>query len=57
MTSHGLNDVKADVGENPLHVVVDGLLVLLDVPVPRLIDQAAWRFVRCRNSMFLCRKY
>ena len=42
MTSHGLNDVKADIGEDPLHVVVDRLPVLLDVPVPRFVHQAAW---------------
>ena len=42
MTSHGLNDIKADVGEDPLHVVVDRLPVLLDVPVPRFVHQAAW---------------
>ena len=37
MTAHRLDDIKADVGEDPLHVVVDRLPVLLDVPVPWLV--------------------
>ena len=37
MAAHRLDDVKADVGEDPLHVVVDRLPVLLDVPVPWLV--------------------
>ena len=41
MAAHRLDDVKADIGEDPLHVVVDRLPVLLDVPVPRLVHQAA----------------
>ena len=41
VAAHRLDDVKADVGEDPLHVVVDRLPVLLDVPVPRLVHQAA----------------
>ena len=42
MAAHRLDDIKADVGEDPLHVVVDRLPVLLDVPVPRFVHQAAW---------------
>ena len=53
MTSHGLNDVKADVGEDPLHVVVDRLPVLLDVPVPRFVHQAAWIFIKVKFWLFL----
>ena len=45
VASHRLDDVEADVGEDPLHVVVDRLPVLLDVPVPRLVHQAAWKFI------------
>merc|ERR1719341_2486749 len=41
VAAHRLDDVEADVGEDPLHVVVDRLPVLLDVPVPRLVHQAA----------------
>ena len=52
MTSHGLNDIKADVGEDPLHVVVDRLPVLLDVPVPRFVHQAAW-IVKSNFGFFL----
>ena len=53
MTSHGLNDVKADVGEDSLHVVVDRLPVLLDVPVPRFVHQAAWIFIEVKFWLFL----
>ena len=45
VAAHRLDDVEADVGEDPLHVVVDRLPVLLDVPVPRLVHQAAWKFI------------
>ena len=45
VASHRLDNVKPNVGEDPLHVVVDRLPVLLDVPVPRLVHQAAWKFL------------